>query len=80
MTASARHRWTLAKRSGTKPKFFNDFSRACMRVRVRQGPFGLNEQARTEAQLHRRRTEQSNGPEKLYCKRSHGQALIISEG
>jgi hypothetical protein len=38
-----------------------------------------NEQARTEAQLHRRRTEQSDGPEKLYCKRSHGQALIISE-
>jgi hypothetical protein len=39
-----------------------------------------NEQARTEAHLHRRRTEQSDGPEKLYCKRSHGQALIISEG
>jgi antitoxin (DNA-binding transcriptional repressor) of toxin-antitoxin stability system len=38
-----------------------------------------NERARTEAQLHRRRTEQSDGPEKLYCKRSHGQ-LIISEG
>jgi|SRR6516165_1810437 len=33
MTASARHRWTLAKRSGTKPKFFNDFSRAHARAR-----------------------------------------------
>ena len=31
-------------------------------------------------QYHRRSTEQSDGPEKLYCKRSHGQALIISEG
>jgi hypothetical protein len=24
--------------------------------------------------------KQSDGPEKLYCKRSQGQALIISEG
>ena len=41
-----------------------------------------NERAGSEPKplLHRRRTEQSDGPEKLYCKRSHGQALIISEG
>jgi len=27
--------------NGTKRKFFNDFSRACMRVRARRGAFGV---------------------------------------
>src|SRR5262249_41028456 len=35
ITASARHRWPCRQRNGTKPKFFNDFSRAraCARAR-----------------------------------------------
>ena len=37
ITASARHRWTYRRRNGTKRKFFNDFSRACARVRARRG-------------------------------------------
>src|SRR6516165_3837158 len=40
ITASARHRWTYRRRNGTKRKFFNDFSRACARVRARRGAFG----------------------------------------
>ena len=38
--ASARHRWTCRQRNGTKPKFFNDFSRARARVRARGGAIG----------------------------------------
>jgi hypothetical protein len=41
ITASARHRWTHRRRNGTKRKFFNDFSRACARVRTRRGAFGV---------------------------------------
>jgi hypothetical protein len=41
ITASARHRWTRA-RNGTKPKFFNDFSRACMRVHARRAAFRVS--------------------------------------
>jgi hypothetical protein len=33
ITASARHSWTCRQRNGTKPKFFNDFSRAHARAR-----------------------------------------------
>ena len=39
ITASARDRWTYRRRNGTKRKFFNDFSRARMRVRARRGGF-----------------------------------------
>jgi hypothetical protein len=38
ITASARHHRPCRQRNGTKPKFFNDFSRACMRVRARERP------------------------------------------
>jgi hypothetical protein len=41
ITASARRRCTYRRRNGTKPKFFNDFSRACMRVRAREGAIGV---------------------------------------
>jgi hypothetical protein len=41
ITASARHRWPCRQRNGTKPKFFNDFSRACARVRARGGAIGV---------------------------------------
>src|SRR5262249_20444206 len=41
ITASARHRWPYRRRNGTKRKFFNDFSRACVRVRARRGAFGV---------------------------------------
>src|SRR6516165_5478876 len=39
ITASARHSWTYRRRNGTKRKFFNDFSRACARVRARRAGF-----------------------------------------
>jgi hypothetical protein len=39
ITASARYRWTYQRRNGTKRKFFNDFSRACMSARARGSPF-----------------------------------------
>jgi hypothetical protein len=42
ITASARHRWTYRRRNGTKRKFFNDFSRACARVRASQGAFEVS--------------------------------------
>jgi hypothetical protein len=41
ITASARYRWTYRRRNGTKRKFFNDFSRARMRVCARRRPFGV---------------------------------------
>jgi hypothetical protein len=41
ITASARHRWPCRQRNGTKPKFFNDFSRARAPVRARGGGFGV---------------------------------------
>jgi hypothetical protein len=42
ITASARHHRPCRQRNGTKPKFFNDFSRACMRVRTRRRPIGVS--------------------------------------
>jgi hypothetical protein len=48
ITASARHRWTYRRRNGTKRKFFNDFSRACARVRARRGAFGVRQSGRTQ--------------------------------
>src|SRR6516225_350851 len=34
-------RCTYRRRNGTKREFFNDFSRACARVRARRGGFGV---------------------------------------
>jgi len=50
ITASARHRWTYRRRNGTKRKFFNDFSRACARVRARRGAFGVRKKSNDRAE------------------------------